>query len=131
MPMLNLELATAPSAPLARTLAATLRTLTAERLGKRPELTAVSLRFVDPAHWFVDGQSLTELGRPAALLVLRITEGSNAPEAIAAYLAAVHEALRAQLPDLHPVSYTVVDGVPASAWGWGGRTQASRRGSSA
>lgn len=126
MPILTVQLAAVASDALATAVAQAVHRLTAEHLNKQADLTAVVVDFVAPERWFIAGQPLSQTPQSSGFVHLRITEGSNTPEQISCYLAAVHAALHALLPAWHPVGYVQVDQIPAWAWGWGGRSQADR-----
>ncbi len=126
MPILTVRLGTAPDPHLAAAVAGDLQALTVGVLGKRPELTAVTVQFVEPPLWFIGGRALDGAGPPSAFVEIRVSAGSNTAAQIADYVAAVHAALRTTLGGLHEVSYVQVQEVPAAHWGWGGRTQAAR-----
>ena len=126
MPFLDLALAAAPSPALAARAAATVAALTAEVLGKDPRLTAVAVRFVDPACWYVAGVDLASSGLGSFFLEIRITEGTNTKDQKAAYVAAVFEAMEGVLGRLHPESYVHVHEARGDAYGYGGLTQEHR-----
>ena len=126
MPILTVRLGTAPDPRLAAAVAGDLQALTVGVLGKRAELTAVAVQFVEPAQWFIGGRALDGAGPPSAFVEIRLSAGSNTEAQIADWVAAVHAALRTALGGLHEVSYVQVQEVPAAHWGWGGRTQAAR-----
>ena len=126
MPILTVLLGTAPDAELARQVAQDLLGLTAEHLGKRPELTSIAVQFVDPAHWFIGGDSVAVTGQRTAFVEIRITDETNTKAQKARWISAVHAALARQLGPLHDTSYVQVQDVRAAAWGYGGRTQEAR-----
>ena len=100
--------------------------LTAEHLNKRADLTSVAVQFVDPAHWFIGGQTAASTGRATAFVEIRITDETNTKAQKARWIAAVHSALAQRLGPLHDTSYVQVQDVRAAAWGYGGRTQEAR-----
>lgn len=126
MPMLTVLLATEPSDALAAEVAADLLDLTTRLLHKRPDLTAVAVQFVDPAHWFIGGAALAGAPQPAAFVEVRVSDETNTPAEKARYIAAAFAALGRRLGPLHPVSYVQVQDLRPTTWGWGGRTQAAR-----
>ena len=126
MPILNLQLSTAPDAQQSAAIAATLSRLTAELLHKAPELTSVAIRHIDGAHWFVGGQSLQQQGRTSFFLDVLISDETNTAAEKAAYIAAVHAAMTLALGPLHEVSYIHVHDARQAAWGYGGLTQQFR-----
>nr|WP_316641538.1 4-oxalocrotonate tautomerase [uncultured Roseateles sp.] len=128
MPHLHLSLSPAPGRePDRARLAQALNELTAEHLAKDPQLTAVRLSRVPADDWFVARRSLAEQGLASYHLELQVTAGTNSEEQIAAWLQAVHGLMGEQLGPLHPASYAVVQQLPATAWGYGGRSQRARR----
>ena len=126
MPILTVLLGHAPDADLASQVAHDLLGLTAEHLGKRPDLTSIAVQFVDPAHWFIGGQAASALGRATAFVEVRVTDETNTKAQKARWIAAVHAALAQRLGPLHETSYVQVQDVRAAAWGYGGRTQEAR-----
>lgn len=128
MPHLHLSLSPAAGhEPDLRQLALLLTDLTAEHLSKDPLLTAVRFSLLPATHWFIGARSLAADTRASYQLEIQVTAGTNSEAQIAAYLAGVHQAMEAALGQVHPTSYTVVQQVPAHAWGYGGRSQAERR----
>lgn len=126
MPTLNLKVSPLQNPPRYRELAVALTRLTAEHLGKRPEVTAVMIDDLPPARWFVGG---SEPG-PTAMLEISITQGTNTAAQKAAYVAAVYAELQRQLgagAPLEEASYVIVREVPSSDWGYGGKTQLARQ----
>ncbi len=127
MPFLDLSLAAAADPTLADRAAATVARLTAQVLRKDPLLTAVAVRFVPPAQWYVAGRPLPAHERASFFLDVRVTDGTNTRDEKAAYVAAVFEAMGQLLGRLHPESYVHVHEVRGDAYGYGGRTQADRQ----
>ena len=127
MPYLNLKLSAAPGPGQATRIARLLTDLTADVLGKKRELIALSLEHAAPGHWFVGGESLTA-GRATFFLEVKVTDGTNAVEQKAAYIEQVFAGMQAILGPLAAASYIVVDEVRADAWGYQGVTQQSRHG---
>lgn len=126
MPILNLQLSTAPDARQSAAIAATLSSLTAQLLHKAPELTSVAIRHLDAAHWFVGGPSLQVQGKASFFLDILISDETNTAAEKAAYIAAVFAAMQEHLGDLHDVSYIHVHDARQAAWGYGGLTQQFR-----
>lgn len=126
MPILNLRLSSAPDAQHSAAIAATLSRLTHEILHKAPELTSVAVSHLDPAHWYVGGPSLQEQGKSSFFLDVLISDETNTAADKARYIAAVHDAMRAALGELHEVSYIHVHEARQAAWGYGGLTQQFR-----
>lgn len=126
MPTLSLKLSPLPAVPVQQQLAQALTALTTETLGKRAAVTALVFEPV-AGHWWVGARPPA---RPTAMLEIRITAGTNTAEQKAAFIEAAHAALRRHLaPDgaLEEASYVVVHELPATDWGYGGRTQRARQ----
>ena len=127
MPTLMLRTAPAQDAPRQRALAEALTRITAETLGKRPEVTAVMIDGLPPGQWFIGAQPVQ---RPTAWLEICITAGTNTEMQKAAFIEAAFAELQHQLApgaSLEAASYVIVHELPASDWGYGGRTQQARR----
>ena len=60
MPYLNVKLSVPESADLTKNVAAVLTDITAEVLGKSPDLTVVVIDYVQPQYWFISGASLLD-----------------------------------------------------------------------
>ena len=127
MPFIHLQFAPAPGVRVDdAALAQTLTRLAAELLHKKPEVTAVRLEAVEPAAWFIGGESLAARSQAGAQLQIQVTAGTNSADEKARFVGAAFDALATRLGALHPASYVVVDEIAADAWGYGGRTQAAR-----
>jgi 4-oxalocrotonate tautomerase len=127
MPVLTLKVAPLQSPARYRALAAALTDITERELGKDAQLTAISIEDLPAARWFV---ARTEVQRPTALLEIAITAGTNDAAQKAAFVAAAFAELQRQLApgaELEAASYVIVRELPAADWGYGGRTQRSRR----
>lgn len=126
MPTLQLKLSPPVAADVQAALAQDLTRLAAERLGKRPEVTALMVEPLAAARWYIGAQA--EPG-PTAWLEISITAGTNSPAQKADFIAAAHAVLQRHLgweQPLAPASYVIVRELPASDWGYGGQTQAAR-----
>lgn len=127
MPTLTLKVAPLRNPTPHQSLAKALTLLTAQHLGKRPEVTAVIIEEVPLGQWHIGGQALHAA---TALLEISITTGTNTPEQKQAFIAAAFAELQQQLgggQPLHEASYVIVREVPASDWGYAGITQAARK----
>jgi 4-oxalocrotonate tautomerase len=125
MPALSAKLRPMPDdATLAR-LAQALTRLTVDTLGKRAAVTAVT--FEPGAAWWIGGQAPAQ---PTAMLEIRITAGTNTAEEKARFIQSAHAALQHHLAPgatLAEASYVVVHELPATDWGYAGRTQRARQ----
>lgn len=127
MPTLQLQVSPLQNPSRYRALASALTRITADTLGKRPEVTAVVIDDIPAARWHIGG---TDVQGPTALLEISITQGTNTAQEKAAFIAAAFAELQEQLgagQPLEPASYVIVRELPGSDWGYGGQTQAARR----
>lgn len=127
MPYIDVVVAHEPAPELARRLAHGVTERTVRILGRVFEHTAISVRFLPRAEWFVAGRSLAELGKASFWLDVKVTNGTTTKQQKAQYLAEISEFMRAELGELHEVSYLRVDEVAADGWGFGGISQEVRR----
>jgi len=127
MPTLVLKLTPLQNPERYEALASALTDLTVQLLGKRREVTAVVIDDLPAARWHIGGAPVAQ---PTALLDISITQGTNTEEEKATFIAAALAELQRQLAGdgaLAAASYVVVRELPASDWGYGGRTQQARR----
>ena len=127
MPTLVLKLTPLQNSERYEALASTLTDLTVQLLGKRREVTAVVIDDLPAARWHIGGAPVAQ---PTALLEISITQGTNTEEEKAAFIAAAFAELQRLLASdgaLATASYVAVRELPASDWGYGGRTQQARR----
>lgn len=127
MPTLQLKLAAPASEAVQAALAEELTRLTARVLGKREDLTAVMIEALPPGRWHIGGRVATQA---TAWLEISITAGTNTEAQKAAFIDAAHTALRQHLAagqGWAEASYVIVRELPATDWGYGGRTQRARQ----
>lgn len=124
MPTLQLKLSPPQPAERVSLLARRLSQLSTDILGKRHEVTALTVEEFWPGRWFIGGRAPRAA---AAMLEIRITAGTNTAGEKEDFIAAAWQELRQQLGPLEEASYVVVQEVAATDWGYGGRTQAARR----
>jgi len=108
-------------------LARELTAITADILGKRPEVTAVMIEELPAARWTVGAHPAQ---RPTAWLEISVTAGTNTAAQKAAFIEATFACLQDLLGGdqaLEPASYVIVRELPASDWGYGGLTQEARK----
>lgn len=126
MPYLHIVLCAPASDTTAHQVAQRLTDLTARILRKNRALTAVRVEFADPQHWWIGGSLQGAPRQNSFYLEAKVTDGTNTAEEKSSFIAQVFAALELLLGPLAPASYTVVQEVPANAWGYQGRTQAAR-----
>ena len=132
MPTLHLKISPPQTPQRHHQLAEALTRLTAHHLSKRAEVTAVMVEDLPVARWFVGGKVVAAA---TAYLEISVTQGTNTPAQKAAFIDAAFAELQIQLcgsdssddsPSLEPASYVIVRELPATDWGYSGKTQASR-----
>jgi 4-oxalocrotonate tautomerase len=126
MPYINVTLTAPPDPKLSAKIAAQISDLTKTHLRKDPTVTSVSVTYVDPAHWFAGGPSLAAQNANTFWLDIKVVDGTNTKQEMAAYLQAVFEQLCETIGRIHQESYVLVHEVPAAAYGFGGKTQEYR-----
>ena len=129
MPTLTLKLAAPQDRQRDQALATALTSITADTLGKRAEVTAVLIEELPAARWFVGARVVQQ---PTALLEISITQGTNTAAQKAAFVEAAFAELQGRLApgaSLEEASYVIVREVPATDWGYGGKTQQARQAS--
>jgi 4-oxalocrotonate tautomerase len=126
MPIINVSIASKPDRSRSAAIATLLTELTRVHLQKDPAVTAVAINHIDPAHWFVGGQSLADLNASSFWLDIKVTAGTNTKAQMASYLQAVFREMSKLIGAVHDDSYIMVHEVPASAWGFSGKSQEYR-----
>ena len=126
MPILNVKVSANRTPELSAAINESLLELTSRVLGKRRDLTAVVIDYVDPLNWFIAGKSLAELKKASFYFDVKVVDETNTKAEKARYVAEAFEAFERLLGELHPESYVYVQDVRASAYGFGGRTQEYR-----
>lgn len=96
-------------------------------LGKRADLTAVSILDLPASSWMVGGRAQADSGRPGAHAEATITTGTNTAEQKAQFVARMAALLRETLPALHEATYVIVREIDAQSWGYNGLTQEARK----
>lgn len=92
MPTLQLTVSPSQTPERCQQLATALTELTAQLLGKRAGVTAVTIHSLPGTHWFVGGEPV---GKPTAMLDIAITQGTkdglnNSTVAVVAMVAIPH-----------------------------------------
>jgi len=126
MPILNVRIAAPESPALTAAVAAGLEDLTVRILGKKADVMAIAIDYVDPKRWFVGGTPLAEQGRSSFYFDVKVTDETNTKGEKEAYVREAFALFGRLLGDLHEESYIHVHDVRADAYGYGGRTQEYR-----
>jgi len=113
MPILNVKVSAKRTAELSERITETLLELTSRVLGKRRDLTAVVIEYVDPSDWFIAGKSLSELHKASFYFDVKVVDETNTKAEKARYVAEAFEAFSGLLGELHPESYVYVQDVRA------------------
>lgn len=125
MPYIALKLATAE--PLSVThiqqLVEGITNVMVNTLHKKRHLVAVSLDYLPTEQWFIASQALYA---PNAFMHAYITEHTNTEAEKAQAIAELSSLLATVLGIVAEATYIFLSNVPASDWGYAGKTQASR-----
>ena len=126
MPILTVKISGQRSDGLTDEVAGMLAEHTSSILGKKPEVTAIAISYVDPRDWIVAGRSLQDQGKSSFALEIKVTDETNTKDEKKRYIEAVFGGFAKILGDIHEESYIHVNDVRAAAYGYGGRTQEFR-----
>lgn len=126
MPILNIKTSAPSSQEMTAKIASGVAKLTEDILKKKPEVTAMTIQYVDPEHWIIGGRSLAEQGIHSFYLDIKVTDETNTKVEKALYLSEVYKFFSTLLSNLHEVSYVYIEDVRAGAYGYAGRTQEYR-----
>ena len=126
MPILNVQVSAQRTPELSGQIMQALLDLSTRVLGKRRDLTAVVIDYVDPRDWYIAGQSLAELRQSSFYFDIKVVDETNTKAEKARFVAEAFELFERLLGDLHPESYVYVQDVRATAYGFGGKTQEHR-----
>jgi 4-oxalocrotonate tautomerase len=124
MPLIHITLAGQPAAPA--TIAALQRDATRlmrDVLHKEAALTVVAVTQLPTGSYSADGSAVLN----AASLLATITAGTNNDADKAAFVAAATRMLATAIGDSDAPVYVALQELPATDWGYDGRTQAARR----
>lgn len=126
MPILTVKIAAQRSDRLTEEVAAMLAEHTSAILGKKPEVTAIAIGYIDPRDWIVAGKPLSAHGKSSFALEIKVTDETNTKDEKKRYIEAVFTGFARILGDIHEESYIHVHDVRAAAYGYGGKTQEFR-----
>lgn len=123
MPHIDLKLSGTRDAELGQQAVAIVHRLTADVLGKAPELMATTVQYIGDHDWFIAGQPLAQTGGTAFHLDISITDETNTKQEKARFIQEVYAALSQLRPNPALCSYVHLIDARAAAYGYGGRTQ--------
>lgn len=128
MPYISVQLSK-PASPAETVLLANgITDIMTRILRKKRELVSVSIDSIPASQWFIGGQNMAGQGGTTAFVSARITQDTNTVEEKSAAIAAIDKLLTEVMGTLAEASYIVLECLPATGWGYSGRTQASRKG---
>ena len=126
MPILNVKVSGKKSAETTKQINELLLDLTHRILGKKKEVTAIAIDYVDHDSWLVGGHLLSEQGKNSFYFDIKVTDETNTKDEKAQYIKEAFEGFERILGSLHEESYIYVQDVRAATYGYGGKTQEYR-----
>lgn len=126
MPILTVKVSGEKNIRTTQAITAMLLDRTTRILGKKREVTAIAIDYIDRDAWLVGGELLSVQGRNSFYLDIKITDETNTKDEKARYIREVFDGFRTILGDVHEESYIHVNDVRAAAYGFGGKTQEFR-----
>ena len=126
MPILNVKVSGQKNTATTKAINELLLDLTHRILGKKKEVTAIAIEYLDQDCWFVGGKLLSEQGKNSFYFDIKITDETNTKDEKAQYIKEAFEGFESILGNLHEESYIYVQDVRAASYGYGGRTQEYR-----
>lgn len=126
MPILNVKVSGKKSAETTKQINELLLDLTHRILGKKKEVTAIAIDYVDHDSWFVGGHLLSEQDKNSFYFDIKVTDETNTKDEKAQYIKEAFEGFERILGNIHEESYIYVQDVRAASYGYGGKTQEYR-----
>lgn len=126
MPILNVKVSGQKNIKTTKSINELLFDLTHRILGKKKEVTAIAIEYVEPDCWFVGGKPLSEQDKNSFYFDIKITDETNTKDEKAQYIKEAFEGFERILGNLHEESYIYVQDVRAASYGYGGKTQEYR-----
>ncbi|WP_213776832.1 tautomerase family protein [Caballeronia sp. dw_276] len=126
MPILNVKVSGEKSAEKISAISAMLLELTSSVLGKKRDVTAITIQFIEADSWVIAGKPLTEHKKSSFYMDIKVTDETNTKDEKARYIAEVFAGFARILGEVHEESYIYVEDVRAASYGYGGRTQEYR-----
>ena len=125
MPQVNIQTIGRPPSDAQKTAVfARITDLMVDVLGRTRKLVVVSLSSSPVTDWAVGGEAAKEDGLVGMQAVIRIVAGANSDEQKSRMIAQMTAVLRQELGNPILPLYVTFDEVPATAWGYNGRTVA-------
>ncbi|WP_286238200.1 tautomerase family protein [Neptuniibacter halophilus] len=127
MPYISVQLSADISADQKSRLSRGITHIMGEILGKETKLTAVHITTQGSSHWSINAEQITASSGMSAFIDARISAGSNTEEEKRNAIAALHRLLETTLGHINPISYAALTEIPATDWGYDGKTQYERK----
>ena len=127
MPYITVRISKTVSTTQAQQLATGITNIMTEILHKQRSLVAVSIDSIPASQWFIASESMGEQQNTTAFVSALITAGTNTEAEKSYAIAALFDLLTDTLGVLAVASYIALDCLPATDWGYSGKTQASRK----
>jgi 4-oxalocrotonate tautomerase len=125
MPQVNIQVIGKPPSDAQKTAVfAKITDLMVDVLGRTRKLVVVSLAASPVSDWAVGGEAAKEVGLVGIQAVIRIIAGANSDEQKSRMIAETTTVLTKELGEPILPLYVTFDEVPATAWGYNGRTVA-------
>ena len=126
MPILNVKVSGQKNMATTKAINELLLDLTHRILGKKKEVTAIAIEYVEPDCWLVGSKLLSEQGKNSFYFDIKITDETNTKDEKAQYIKEAFLGFEGILGNLHEESYIYVQDVKAASYGYGGKTQEYR-----
>lgn len=126
MPILNVKVSGKKSVEITKQINELLLDLTYRILGKKKEVTAITIDYVDHDQWFVGGYLLSEQDKNSFYFDIKVTDETNTKDEKAQYIKEAYVGFERILGDIHEESYIYIQDVRAASYGYGGKTQEYR-----
>jgi 4-oxalocrotonate tautomerase len=125
MPQVNIQVIGKPPSDAQKTAVfAKITDLMVDVLGRTRKLVVVSLSASPVSDWAVGGEAAKDVGLVGIQAVIRIIAGANCDEQKSRMIAETTTVLTKELGEPILPLYVTFDEVPATAWGYNGRTVA-------
>lgn len=126
MPYINIRLGATLNASQHKQLYKETTSLMNTIMRKRPEVTVVHIQESEPRFWSTDSSALEPHDPIGAYVDIKVTEGTNTPEEKAEMISQTVKMLKESIGAVQDACYVVIDDIPATSWGYDGKTQAER-----
>jgi len=126
MPYLNLKTTARKKEETTQSIVDILLSNTTDILGKKEDVTAINIEYLNADTWFIGKNSLKDSSKTTFYLDIKITEGTNTKAQKALYIKNVFSKLEELFENISKESYIVIDDVKGDSWGFDGKTQEYR-----